>query len=112
MFAEDIKALRQELSCSTRELAVAVGVEQAVVLAWEKGESFPTKKHAERLAALRAEGKGAIVRVPRRGAPATPMAALADPALWTLLRKLIAHPELRKATEQLAATYDDPAQTK
>jgi transcriptional regulator with XRE-family HTH domain len=112
MLAEEIKALRQELSCSTRELAVAVGVEQATVLAWEKGESFPTKKHAERLAAVRAQGKSAIVRISRRGAPATPMAALADPELWTLLRKLIAHPELRKAADQLAATYDDPAETK
>ena len=35
--------------------------------------------------------------------------ALADPDLWRLLRKLIAHQELRTAVAKLAEAYDDPA---
>lgn len=109
MSPEQIKALRQELSCSTRELATAVGVDQATLLAWEKGELFPTKKHVSRLEQVRAKGPDGIERRPRPGAAVTPMAALADPALWELIRKLIAYPDLRRSAEQLAHGYDDPA---
>ena len=43
MSPEDLKALRSELKCTAKELARTLGLEQATVLAWEKGELFPTK---------------------------------------------------------------------
>ena len=108
MSPEDLVALRKELSCTAKELAGALGLEAATITAWERGELFPTKAWIGRLEALRARGPGAIPRKKKAAAP-TPWAALADAELWSLFRKLVAHPELRKAASQLAATYDDPA---
>jgi transcriptional regulator with XRE-family HTH domain len=105
---EQIKALRQELSCTARELAGALDLEQDVVLAWEKGELFPTKRYVDLMEELRQKGPSAIPRK-KRGAPQTPLHALADPELWKLLRKLIAHPALRASVAKLADAYDDPA---
>ena len=109
MSPEDIKALREELKCTTRELAGALQVEQSTVLAWESGQLFPTKKHCEQMEALRLKGPGAIPKKAKAGAGGSPMKALADPALWTLVRKLAAHKKLRDEVTKLAAAYPDPA---
>lgn len=108
MSPEEIVALRKELSCTAKELAGALGLEAATITGWERGELFPTKAWIERMEALRARGPSAIPRKKKAASP-TPWAALADPELWSLLRKLLAHPELRKAATKLAETYDDPA---
>jgi transcriptional regulator with XRE-family HTH domain len=109
MSPEDIKALRKELGCTARELASALGVEQETVLLWERGELFPTKRFVTRMDELRRVGPTAIPR--RKKGAKTPQAMLADPELWKLFRKLIAHPELRGAAMKLAEGYDDPAET-
>lgn len=108
MSPEDIKALRKELSCTARELATALGTDQQTVLTWERGELFPTKRYCDAMEELRRKGPGGIPRKPKRKG-ATPMQALADPALWKLVRKLLAHPELRSGAEALAESYGDPA---
>jgi DNA-binding transcriptional regulator YiaG len=106
---EDIKALRTTLQCTTRELGDAIGVEQKTVLAWEGGQLFPTKKHVDLMLALKEKGPSAIPRK-ARGASPPPLRVLADPALWELLRKLVAHKKLRDEVVKLAASYDDPAE--
>lgn len=106
MTPDELKALRRELSCTAKELAHALGIEQATVLAWEKGELFPTKTFVDRMNELRAKGPGAI---PKRSKGADPMKVLADPALWELVRKLAAHKRLRDEVVKLAAAYEDPA---
>jgi transcriptional regulator with XRE-family HTH domain len=107
MSPEDIKALRQELGCTARELAVALGIGQETVLAWEKGELFPTKRFVTKMEEIRRAGPSAIPR--RKKGEKSPMAVLADAELWRLFRKLIAHPELRAAAMKLGESYDDPA---
>jgi transcriptional regulator with XRE-family HTH domain len=109
MAPEDIRALRQELSCTARELAAALGVDQETVLAWERAALFPTKRYVTRMHELRQLGPSSIPRQSKNKAPVAPLQALADPELWRLLRKLIAHPELRRAATKLAETYSDPA---
>ena len=111
MSPEDLKALRQELGCNARELATALGTEQSTVLAWEKGELFPTKRYCDKMEELRAKGPSAIPRKPRRKAttPDHQGAVLADPDVWRLIRKLLAHPELRASMQSLAEGYPDPA---
>lgn len=109
MTVDEIKELRKELACTARELGAALGLGQADVLAWERGDSFPTKRHVEAMRQLREVGPSAIARA-KRGAPASGMAALADPELWRLVRKLIAHPTLRAEVQRVAAGYDDPAE--
>jgi transcriptional regulator with XRE-family HTH domain len=111
MSPEDIKALRSELGCSAKDLAGALGLEQAEVLAWERGELFPTKRFVDQMNALRKKGPGAIPKK-KRGTPASPLHALADPAVWLLVRKLLAHPELMKEAAKLGEAYPDPAETK
>lgn len=109
MSPEDIKALRQELGCTARELAAALGVEQDAVLAWERGDLFPTKRLVGKMDELRQKGPSAIPKR-RRGPATSPFQAMADPALWRLVRKLVAHPELRAAVMKLAEPYADPAE--
>jgi transcriptional regulator with XRE-family HTH domain len=109
MTSDEIKALRAELKCTARELAGALGLEQAVVLQWETGELFPTKRHVDQMEALRAKGPGAIPKK-AKGAQPSPMKVLADPSLWELVRKLTAHKKLRDEVVKLAASYPDPAE--
>jgi DNA-binding transcriptional regulator YiaG len=104
---DEIKALRKELVCTAKELAQALGIEQSTVLAWEKGDLFPTKAFVDKMAQLRARGPAAI---PKKAKGADPMKVLSDPALWELLRKLVAHKKLRDEVVKLAAAYGDPAQ--
>lgn len=112
MTPENIKDLREELQCTAKELAAALELEQETVLAWERGDLFPTKRFVTKMEALRSKGKAAFPRKPKRGAAAaaSPMAALSDPELWRLVRKLIAHPALRREALELAKGYADPAE--
>ena len=107
MTPDEIKALRKDLACTAKELAGALGLEQATVLAWEKGDLFPTKAFVDKMAQLRARGPASI---PKKAKGAEPMKVLADPALWELMRKLVAHKKLRDEVQKLAAPYADPAQ--
>jgi transcriptional regulator with XRE-family HTH domain len=105
---EAIKELRKELACTARELATSIGTDQATVLAWEKAELFPTKADVVRMHDLQTKGPGAIVRKTKTNAD--PLRALADPQIWTLLRKLVAHKALRDEVAKLAERYPDPAE--
>jgi transcriptional regulator with XRE-family HTH domain len=109
MTSDEIKALRAELKCTAKELAGALGLEQATVMQWESGELFPTRKNVEQMEALRARGPGAIPRK-AKGAQPSPMKVLADPGLWEIVRKLVAHKKLRDEVGKLAASYPDPAE--
>jgi transcriptional regulator with XRE-family HTH domain len=104
---DELKALRKELACTAKELASALELDQATVLAWEKGELFPTKPFIDRMNALRAKGPGAI---PRKAKGADPMKVLADPAFFALVRKLLANKKLRDEVTKLAASLPDPAE--
>jgi transcriptional regulator with XRE-family HTH domain len=107
MSPEEIKALRKQLACTARELAASIGTDQATVLAWEKAELFPTKAYVVRMRALQTKGPVGVVRKAKAGTD--PVKALADPELWTLLRKLAAHKRLRDEVAKLAESYPDPA---
>jgi transcriptional regulator with XRE-family HTH domain len=107
MTGEDVKALRKDLGCTAKELAAVLGIDQATVLAWEKGDLFPTKAFVDQMTALRAKGPGAIPRKAKAGAD--PIKGLADPQVWELLRKLAAHKKLRDEVAKLAEKYPDPA---
>jgi transcriptional regulator with XRE-family HTH domain len=106
---DDIRALRKELACTAKELAAALGLEQAVVLGWEKAELFPTKAFVDRMQELRAKGPAAIPRKARGAGAVDPVKSLADPKVWELLRKIAAHRKLRDEVAKLAETYPDPA---
>lgn len=109
MSPEDIKALRAELGCTAKDLAAVLGLEQAEVLAWERGDLFPTKRLVDEMAALRKKGPSSVPKK-RRGAPASPQKALADPAVWIVVRKLLFHPDLFNTVAKLAEAYKDPAE--
>ncbi len=105
MTPDELKALRKELRCTAKELAAALGLEQGDVLAWETGERFPTKPFIDRMEALRKNPAA----IPRKAKGSDPIKALADPALWELLRKLAAHKKLRDDVAKIAEKYADPA---
>ncbi len=109
MTGDEIKAIRTELRCTARELAAALGLEQEVVLSWERGDLFPTRRHVDAMTKLRAAGPAAIPRRPKKSAAPSAMRALADPEVWQIVRKIIAHPELRAAVGELAARFSDPS---
>lgn len=110
MTPDDIKALRKATALTQRDLADALAVDVSLVRDWEKGDKFPTKAHCDAMEAVRAKppvssakkGKGAEKK------PRTPMQLLADPELFALVRKLLAHAPLREAVYELAGKYQDP----
>lgn len=106
MSPDEIKALRKRIGLTARELGKALDVDQATVLAWERGEVFPTKRYVDRMRAL---GEHEPSRPPRHKGDGLAR-ALAEPALWELVRKLAAHAELRAAVATIAAKYSDPAE--
>lgn len=108
MTPDQLKALRKDLACTAKELATALGLEQSTVLAWEKGELFPTRQYVAKMEALREQGPTAIPRK-AKGASTDPLKALADPLVWELVRKLAVHKKLREEVAKLAAGYSDPA---
>jgi len=75
------------------------------VLAWEKGDLFPTKPFIDKMEQLRKRGAAAI---PKKARGDAPMKVLADPALWELVRKIVAHKKLRDEVTKLASGYADP----
>jgi len=105
MSPDELKALRKELACTAKELALALELEQATVLAWEKGELFPTKAYIDKMEGLR-KNPGAI---PRKAKGPDAMKVLADTAFWELFRKIAAHKKLRDEVTKLAQAYTDPA---
>lgn len=110
MTGEELKSLRRELRCTARELADTLGLEQETILAWEREETFPTKAVVLRLEELRTQGASAITRKPKtKPAALGPLELFADPGWLALLRKLMAHPELRARVTELAEAYEDPA---
>jgi DNA-binding XRE family transcriptional regulator len=106
---DQIKQLRNELACTARELGEAIGVEQKTVLEWEAGQRFPTKRHVQALLSLRDKGPSAVRRRTRGSAPG-PLEVLADPNLWALLRKLLAHKQLRDDVLRMASSYSEPVE--
>ena len=105
MTPDELKALRKDLSCTAKELAAALGLEQATVLGWERGELFPTKQYIDAMNALRTKGPGAI---PRKAKGESPLVVLADPATWEIFRKILAHKRLRDEVAKLASKYPEP----
>jgi len=99
--SEELKALRKELACTAKELAGALGLEQATVLGW----LVPTKQFIDKMEALRAKGPGAI---PRKAKGGDPIKQLGDPLFWELVRKIAMHKKLRDEVAKLAAGYADP----
>jgi len=115
---DEIKQLRKDLKLSARELATSIKAETEDVWAWEAGERFPTKRFVTRMLALRKTGvpkASSAALVKSTGSPATGLAGtaglarLADPELWTIVRKLIQHPALFDSVVALARDYADPA---
>lgn len=106
MTADELKALRKELGVTARDLAGALGIEQDEVLAWERGERFPTKKFVDEMQRIRKGGPSAVPKRSRKGA--SPLEVLADPALWSVFRKLLVHEPLRKEVLRLAERYEEP----
>jgi transcriptional regulator with XRE-family HTH domain len=102
---EELKAARKELACTAKELAGALGIEQSVLLAWEKGDLFPTKQNIDKIAAFRKLGPSAIPK--KSKVTADPMKLLADPAVWELFRKMLTHKKLRDDALKLAAGYEE-----
>jgi transcriptional regulator with XRE-family HTH domain len=108
MSPEEIRALRKELSCTAKELAAALELEQSTVLAWERGELFPTKQYVDKMNALRAKGPSSIIRAAKKNAPVSPIQAMRDPQFWELVRKIASHKKLRDEVAKIAAAYPDP----
>lgn len=107
MTPEDIKQLRKELSCTARDLATTLGIEQKEVLAWEAGELFPTKRNVSRMAELRSKGPSAVLKA-AKGKAVAPTDRLSDPAFWAIVKKLALHPPLYEQVSKLAEKFDDP----
>lgn len=105
MSPDELKQARKTLSCSVKELAAALEVAPATIVAWERGDEFPTKRYVEHVERLVAAGSASL---PRKAKGSDPLEALRDPQVWMIIRKVLAHPRLRAAVEKLCDEYDEP----
>ena len=105
MTPDELKKARELLKCTAKELAAALELPHATVMSWERGDEFPTKQWVSRIEKLVTEGPSAI---PRKAKGTDPLAALHDPDVWLIFRKLLTHPKLRAEVAKLAEKYDDP----
>lgn len=103
----EIKELRKTLGCTARELAAVLKVDPKLVVSWEAGDLFPTKRHVLALRSLRDRGPAEFPR-PTRGKGAG-LTRLADPKFWEVVRKLAQHSALFEQVTTLAAEYPDPS---
>jgi transcriptional regulator with XRE-family HTH domain len=103
---DELKSARKSLTCTTKELANVLGVEQNLVLAWERGEFFPTKQYIDKITALVKQGPSSVPK--KSKSVSDPMQVLADPQLWEVLRKLLVHKKLRDDVVKLASGYAEP----
>lgn len=78
------------------------------IVRWEAGDLFPTKRHVDRLLELAKAGPAAIPRRGRSAKAPIGLDLLADPRLWSVVRKLLAHPDLMAQVEKLADAFTDP----
>ena len=106
MTPDDIKLLRKELSCTARDLATTLGIEQKEVLAWESGEFFPTKRFVDQMKVLREKGPSAVLKTVK-GKNVAPTDRVSDPAFWAIVKKLLLHPPLYEQVSKLAESYGD-----
>lgn len=89
---------------SPRKLADELGTDSSTVLAWERGELFPTRKACRQMEALRSR----VPSVPASAPSSDPdLAPLADPRVWAVVRKLCRHDAFRQRVFELASSYDD-----
>ena len=109
MSPDELKQLRKELDCSLGELAASVQIDVKTLLEWEAGDTFPTKKHVDRLLALKSKGPTGVTRRPKAKPALQGLDALEDPRLWAIVRKLATYPELLREVEALAAGYGEAA---
>jgi transcriptional regulator with XRE-family HTH domain len=105
--SQDVLALRKELKLTQKDLALRLGVDTPLVVAWERGDEFPTLDNARKLVLLR-EGRPLETR-PRRIQNDPLKGLLNDPEYWAITRKLLAHRELYDQVRRLAKSYADPA---
>ena len=121
MTGDEIKALRRALDLTARKLGEAIGVDQATVLAWEREELFPTRRHVEAMRGLLENTAEEKAGAKSRGEPGGDgkekeksgedgvWREMADPEVWRLFRKVLAFEELRAEVMRLAERYPDPA---
>ena len=94
---------------SLAQLAQAVGTDGGTIVSWERGDTFPTAQFSRRLEALAAsEEMAAVPSVLGKASAREVLEAIAQPATWRLVRKLLAHATLRSRVEELAGDYPDP----
>lgn len=108
MTPDEIKALRQELKCTARELAAALDLDQKDVLAWEAGDLFPTKRFVTQMEKLRRAGPDALPRTQRGKAKKVGLQRLDDPKLWEIVKKMCQHPALFEQVAKLSERFDEP----
>lgn len=94
----DVRALREELNLDPLQLAQRLGVDPRLVLQWEAGDRFPTKKHCTMMDGLRSSHSV----VPRQAEP-TPVPSN-DPSS-ALVAWLLAEPAFQQRLGQLVRDY-------
>lgn len=101
MFPSDVTALRGALALNPLQLAERLGVTARLVLQWESGDRFPTKRHCQMMAELvRAEAAPA----PRDGVRAIALAQGPAP-VKRIVEGLLDDPEFERRLCALVTDY-------
>lgn len=101
MSPSDIAALRAALGLNPLQLADRLQVDPRLVLQWESGDRFPTKKHCQMMRKLVDVQASALPMAPPPAAPPPPT----DPPIEAMVRRLLDDPRFLAALRDLVATH-------
>lgn len=96
----DVTSLRAALALNPLQLAEHLGVPARLVLQWEAGDRFPTKKHCEMMRELR-RGAGQSSSEAR----ALPPQNSGEVSVTEVVRRLLADPTFARRLHELVADY-------
>ena len=105
MTPEEIRQLCQSLECTSRDLATTLGIDPALVRAWQQGERFPTKRLIERMRELGERGPSAVIRTRHGRRAAAASDVLRDPRLWHVVQQIVEHPDLLDRVAEVVESY-------
>lgn len=110
MSPKDVAALRSRLELNPLQLAERLGVPPRLVLQWESGDRFPTKRHCQMMQGLLVPAPGespAATGDPNTQARPAPPAAPRDNAEFAavVVQRLLAEPAFERQLRTLVSDY-------
>ncbi len=100
MSPTDVTALRAALDLNPLQLADQLGVPPRLILQWEAGDRFPTRKHCQQMQEMRVRSEQLAAAAPRLEAGRSP-----DDPVTEIVHRLLADPTFARRLRDLVVDH-------